>query len=70
MIGIVTSNKMKDAVVVTVYSTKTHPKYKRKFKSRKKYFATSQISLNIGQEVNLISIRPVSKNIRWKIETK
>jgi|688.fasta_scaffold02661_35 small subunit ribosomal protein S17 len=70
MTGIITSNKMKNAVIVTVFSIKTHDKYKRKFKSRKKYFAACDTVLNLGEEVKIVPTRPISKNICWKVKLK
>jgi small subunit ribosomal protein S17 len=69
MTGIVTSNKMMKSLVVTVFSTKTHPKYKKKFKSRKKYSVSCSDSSNfkIGDKVEIVSVRPVSKTISFKV---
>jgi small subunit ribosomal protein S17 len=69
MTGIVTSNKMTKAVVVTVYSVKVHPKYQKRYKTKKKYYAACSDSLryDIGQTVNIIETSPVSKLIKWKI---
>ena len=70
MTGIVTSNKMTNALVVTVYSVKIHPKYQKKFKTKKKYYASCVDSKNfkIGQSVEIIESRPISKLIKWKVQ--
>ena len=70
MTGIVTSNKMEKALVLTVYSVKIHAKYKKGFKTKKKYYAQCSDSSKfaIGQKVSISEIAPVSKLIRWKIE--
>lgn len=69
MTGLVTSNKMTNAVVVTVYSTKMDLKYKKRFKTRKKYVAYVEdaSTLKIGDSVEIKATNPVSKTIRWKI---
>jgi small subunit ribosomal protein S17 len=69
MTGIVTSNKMTNALVVTVYSVKIHPKYKKRFKTKKKYYAACADSsaFEVGQTVEIAETSPVSKLIKWKI---
>jgi small subunit ribosomal protein S17 len=69
MTGIVTSNKMTKALVVTVYSVKIHPKYQKRFKTKKKYYAACLDSskYDIGQTVKISETSPVSKLIKWKI---
>ncbi len=70
MTGTVTSNKMTKALVVTVYTTKLHPIYKKRFKNKKKFVArcADSSTFRIGQEVNLLPSRPLSKTIRWVVE--
>jgi small subunit ribosomal protein S17 len=69
MTGIVVSNKMQKCLVVQVISTVMHSKYKKPFKKRKKYKAScSDSSLFVpGSSVSLVSTRPKSKDIRWKV---
>lgn len=69
MTGVITSNKMEKAVVVTVYSTKLHKKYKKRFKTKKKYTVSCIDSKEfaIGQAVEIKPCRPVSKTIRFTI---
>lgn len=69
MTGIVTSNKMTKALVVTVYSVKIHPKYQKRFKTKKKYYAACEDSTkyDVGQTVQIVETSPVSKLIKWKI---
>jgi small subunit ribosomal protein S17 len=40
--GIVTSAKMKDTIVVSVHTYKTHAKYKKRFRVTKKFYAHDQ----------------------------
>ncbi len=67
--GIVTSNKMDKTIVVTVHRYKTHPKYKKKYRVSKKYYADDpKKSCKIGDEVTIYETRPLSKLKRWTIE--
>jgi small subunit ribosomal protein S17 len=70
MTGIVSSNKMTKALVVTVFSVQMHKKYKKQFKVKKKYHVACADSskYNIGDSVTIVETKPVSKTIRWKIE--
>jgi small subunit ribosomal protein S17 len=69
MTGTVTSNKMTKALVVTVFTTKLHPKYKKRFKTKKKYHVACEDSskFTIGQSVEIVPTRPVSKTITHKV---
>lgn len=66
--GIVTSNKMKNTLVVKVERTKEHPKYKRRYKVHKKYKAHFEAGeYNIGDKVTIEECRPLSKDKKWKV---
>ncbi len=69
MTGIVVSNKMEKALVVSVSSTKMHPKYHKGYKVKKRYTVSCEDSSNfvIGQTVDIESCRPVSKTIKFKV---
>lgn len=69
MTGIITSNKMTKAVVVTVFRKKIHSKYKKAFKVKKKYTCACLNSavFSIGQTVEIKSCAPVSKTISFRI---
>ncbi|MEM1312010.1 MAG: 30S ribosomal protein S17 [Patescibacteria group bacterium] len=69
MTGIVTSNKMNKALVVTVFSTKLHPKYKKRYKSKKKFTVscTDSSKFSVGDKVEVVSTRPMSKTISFKV---
>lgn len=61
--GIVVSDKMNKTVVVAVNTLKTHPKYKKKYQSTKKYKAhDEENSYKIGDMVEIIPCRPLSKD--------
>lgn len=64
--GIVTSNKMKDTIVVKVDSYKEHIKYKKKFKVSKKFYAQNpDNTCKIGDKITIYETRPISKLKRW-----
>ena len=64
--GKIVSNKMQKTVVVAVTSIKAHPKYKKRFKSTKKYQAHYEGEmLNIGDTVMIEESKPISKNKNW-----
>lgn len=66
--GIVVSNKMQKTVVVKVDRTYRHPKYGKVITRGKKYYAHNEsASLQIGDEVNIIETRPLSKLKRWRV---
>lgn len=64
--GIVTSNKMKDTIVVSVSRYTKHPKYKKFIKSTKKYMAHDEGNTKeIGDTVSIEETRPISKNKKF-----
>ena len=71
MTGIVSSNKMTKALVVTIFSTKLHVKYHKRVKSKKRYTVACLDSsiFKIGEVVKITPTRPISKNIHFKVLT-
>lgn len=66
--GIVTSTKMQKTIVVTVDSYKTHPKYKKRYKSSVKFYAHDENSLaKLGDTVTVVETRPLSRLKRWSL---
>ena len=69
--GIVTSDKMQKTVVVEVESIKEHPKYKRKYKTHKKFKAHDQNQeYHVGDKVVIEETRPLSKDKCWIVLRK
>jgi len=69
--GIVVSDKMQKTVVVEVESMKEHPKYKRRFKSHKKYKAHDENkTYKVGDKVVIEETAPISKDKKWKVISK
>jgi len=66
--GIVSSNKMDKTVVVSTQEYRMHPKYKKRFKITKKFYAHDEANTcNIGDIVTIQETRPLSKTKRWKV---
>ncbi|MBI5152220.1 30S ribosomal protein S17 [Candidatus Peregrinibacteria bacterium] len=64
--GIVVSDKMNKTIVVKVESAKEHPKYKKRFKTSKKYYADNpENKYKVGDKVIIYETRPLSKLKRW-----
>lgn len=70
MIGRVVSTKMNKTVAVLVERTKIHPLYKKAFASSKKYLAEDSIGVKLGDVVEIIKVRPLSKRKMWRITKK
>jgi len=67
MKGVVVSDKMDKTVVVKVNTTKTHPKYLKRYKVSKKYKAHDEKNeFKIGDQVLIVEARPMSKEKRWE----
>ncbi len=61
--GIVVSDKMDKTVVVAVDILKTHSKYKKKYRSTKKYKVhDKENKYKIGDAVEIVPCRPLSKD--------
>ena len=66
--GTVTSTKMDKTAVITVHSYKTHPKYKKRYRTSKKYYAHDENnSAKVGDVVTIFETRPLSKLKRWSL---
>ena len=69
--GVVVSNKCNKTVTVMVESRVMHAKYKKYITVRKKYAAHDELnSYDIGETVNIIESRPISKTKKWVVEPK
>lgn len=66
--GRVVSNKMNKTVVVEVADTFTHRLYHRTIKKTKKFHAHDEENrCNVGDVVEIVSSRPLSKTKRWRV---
>jgi small subunit ribosomal protein S17 len=68
--GKVTSTAQNKTIIVTVDTYKNHPKYKKRFKTSKKYHIHNPENkkFEIGEEVTFYETKPISKLKKWTIE--
>jgi len=71
LIGKIISDKMQKTVVVEVERMKESLKYKRRYKTHKKYKAHSETGeFKMGDTVMIEECRPISKDKTWKVIKK
>ena len=68
MTGIVTSNKMTKTVVVEISRKFRHPLYRKVVHSSKRVKAHDEIGCQIGDQVQIVESRPMSRDKRWVVE--
>lgn len=69
--GVVTSNKMQKTIVVKVNWLALHPKYKKYVRKQGKLYAHDERGeCSIGDRVEVIETRPISKLKRWRVLRK
>ena len=67
-VGKVVSNKMDKTVVVAVEKTVTHRLYHRGMKRTSKFAAHDEENrCNVGDTVEIVSSRPLSRTKRWRV---
>lgn len=67
MIGRVVSVKSQKTATVLVENIVTHPLYKKTYVQSKKYLVDDAIGVKVGDIVDFINCRPISKGKSWKI---
>lgn len=68
LIGKVVSNKMDKTVVITVEGLKTHPIYKKQYKTTARFKAhDADNSAQVGDIVEVSETRPMSRDKRFTI---
>ena len=67
--GVVTSNKMTKTVVVEIGRTFRHPLYRKVVHLSKRVKAQDELGCQIGDQVQIVESRPLSKDKRWVVET-
>lgn len=65
--GKIISDKMTNTVVVNVSRFLVHPLYQKRFLRHKKYHAHNALEAKIGDQVEMVEARPMSKTIRWNV---
>ncbi len=67
-IGKVVSNKMDKTIVVAIIDNVRHPLYKKIIKRTVKLKAHDENNVcNIGDRVEVMETRPISKDKRWRL---
>lgn len=66
-VGVVVSNKVAKTITVQIERTFRHPKYGKYVRKREKYHAHTEVPVNVGDEVEIMSIRPMSALKRWRL---
>ena len=67
-VGTVVSNKMDKTVVVSISDNVRHPLYKKIIKRTVKLKAHDEGNVcNIGDKVEIMETRPLSKDKRWRV---
>lgn len=68
IIGVVVSDKMQKTVVIKVDIRKRHPKYHKSYTVSKKFKAHDENNeYHVGDRVVIESIRPMSKEKKFKV---
>ena len=68
LVGRVTSNKMMKTVVVQVDRRQRHPLYGKVVNRAKRFMAHDELGCAMGDTVQIVESRPISKNKRWVVE--
>lgn len=67
-VGVVVSNKMDKTIVVAIKDNVQHPLYKKIIKRTVKFKAHDENNVcNIGDKVEVMETRPLSKDKRWRL---
>ena len=69
MVGKVTSNKMTKTVVVQVESRQRHPLYGKVVHKAARFKAHDELNCQLGDTVQIVESRPISKEVRWVVES-
>jgi small subunit ribosomal protein S17 len=68
IVGVVTSNKMTKTVVVEITRKFRHPLYRKVVFTSKRVKAHDEIGCQIGDEVQIVESRPISRDKNWVVE--
>jgi small subunit ribosomal protein S17 len=69
MTGVVTSNKMTKTVVVEISRKFRHPLFRKVVHSSRRVKAHDEIGCRIGDQVEIVESRPLSRDKRWVVES-
>ncbi len=65
--GVVVSNKMEKTVVVRTVRRIKHPLYGKVVIRSEKFKAHDEIGCDIGDTVEIMETRPISRDKRWRV---
>jgi len=65
--GTVVSKKMDKTATVLVERVVVHPIYKKRLKRARKYHVHDEFGVSVGEKVQFVASRPISKTKKWKI---
>jgi small subunit ribosomal protein S17 len=66
--GVVVSDKMQKTIIVAVTTLKSHPKYRKKYKSTKRYKVhDADGKYKVGDTVEIVPCRPMSRDKKYKV---
>ena len=66
--GVVVSDKMDKTRVVNVESVKIYPKYEKRYKTNKTFKVHDEKNqYKVGDKVQFVECRPLSKDKRWRV---
>lgn len=66
--GVVVSNKMKKTIVVRIDRVKINKKYNKRYTVSKKFKVHDEKEqFKIGDQVNFVECRPLSRDKRWRV---
>ena len=66
--GVVASNKMTKTVIVEVSRTYRHKLYQKVIHKTKRFQVHDEMKCQVGDEVQIVESRPISKHKRWIVE--
>ena len=66
--GVVASNKMTKTVIVEVSRTYRHKLYQKVIHKTKRFQVHDEMKCQVGDEVQIVESRPISKHKRWTVE--
>ena len=66
--GVVVSDQSEKTIIVRVDSVKKHPKYQKRYTVSRKYKVHDEKNeFKIGDKVNFVECRPLSRDKRWRV---
>jgi small subunit ribosomal protein S17 len=66
--GVVISNKMQKTVIVEISRTFRHPLYQKVIHTVSKMKAHDELNCQVGDAVQIIESKPISRTKRWAVE--